>query len=482
VTERLGRCARSFAIAPFALFVFALWPAAASAAAPVAIDESVQIANPTTVPLEATAPGETEMTFAIASNPTQGSLGQVSSPTCQPTGTGSTDCKATVTYTPNECANGPDSFTYTATDTATTTISSPATVTLGADPNAAGPPPSPTLPQTAVTTAGASFTGAVQGALAGATVDYGDNSGVQPLVVDPSGDAPLSHVYAAEGSYQLTATNYAACGLTAAASERIDVLPPGALRLSVATAPPGGSASITVAGPASLAATLTVSPSDQVPGAGIVGATYPATSPLFAPARPPGDVLAGYDVRSISASANDTAVVTFSYADGGVITAPTLLFFDRSTDTFVPVRASTLVPNSLVVDAVHRRITIVFDNTSLPKLTDLTGTPFAVIARPPAIGGLAVTPRCVAPRAVRSLRLRLTLSQRATLQIRVHRLAGVRAPRRCGDHVARSTSPGDQVLRLAGHLRPGVYKVSVIARNIHGRSRVGSATFAVADS
>ena len=95
-TNRLGRRVRSFVIV-LGLLGFALWPAAASAAAPVAVDESVQIANPTTVPLEATTSGTTEMTFAIASNPTRGSLGQISSPTCQPTQTGGTDCKATVT-------------------------------------------------------------------------------------------------------------------------------------------------------------------------------------------------------------------------------------------------------------------------------------------------------------------------------------------------------------------------------------------------
>src|SRR5437588_3480597 len=68
------------------LLAFVLLPAAASADAPVAQDESVQIANPTTVPLEATTTGTTEMTFAIASSRTRGSLGQISSPTCQPTG------------------------------------------------------------------------------------------------------------------------------------------------------------------------------------------------------------------------------------------------------------------------------------------------------------------------------------------------------------------------------------------------------------
>jgi Bacterial Ig domain len=481
-TNCLGCGARSFVIGLLALLAFALWPNAASAAAPVAMDESVQIANPTMVPLEATTTGMTEMTFAIASNPTRGSLGQISSPTCQPTGTGSTGCKATVIYTPNQCTNGPDSFTYTAKDTATMVTSSPATVTLSPGPTASSSPPSPTLPQAGAATAGAVFTGVVRNALPGATVDFGDNTGAQPLVVDSSGNAPLFHAYAAEGSYVLTATNYGSCGMTATASERIDVLLPDALGLAVASVPPGGVARITVPGPASLTATLTVSPTDPAPGAGIVGATYPATSPLFGLAGPAGEVLAAYDIRSISVSTNDSAVVTFTYPDGGVPTAASVRFFDRSTNTFVPFRASTLLHESLVIDVPHHRITLVIDRTSFPTITGLNGTRFAVVGRPPAISGLAVTPRCVARAAIRSLRLRLTLSQRATLQIHVHRRAGVRAPPRCGGHDARATPAGHRVLRLRGHLRPGVYRLSVLAHNVHGRSRVASASFVVATS
>jgi Bacterial Ig domain len=464
-----------------ALVTFALWPAAASAAAPVAIDESVQIANPTTVPLEATVTGTTEMTFAIASNPTRGSLGQISSPTCQPTGNGSTDCKAIVTYAPNQCTNGPDSFTYTATDPAMMATSSPATVTISPGPTA----PPPTLPRTGVATAGAVFTGVVHDALPGATVDYGDNSGAQPLAVDSSSNAPLFHVYAAEGSHALTAINYGSCGLTAAASEHIDVLSPGALGLATASAAPGDIASIVVAtvpSAASLRATLAVSPTDPASGAGIVGATYPATSPLFGLAGPAGEVLAAYDVRAITVSTSDSVVVTFSYPDGGVPTAASLRYYDRARNTFVPVSPSTLVPRSLMIDVPDHRITIVIDRTSTPGITGLTGTRFAVIGQPPAISRLAVTPRCVARGAVRSLRVRLTLSQPARLQIDVGRRAGIRPPRRCGGHATRATHAGHRVLRLRGHLRPGIYTLRVLARNIHGRSRVASATFTVASS
>jgi hypothetical protein len=466
-------------LALLVLLAFALFPAAASADAPAAMDESAEIATPTTVPLEATATGSTEITFAIATGPAHGSLGQISSPTCQPTGSGSTDCKATVTYTPDQCSNGPDSFTYTATASATTATSNPANVTLSPGP-AAPAPPAPTLAQTGATSAGVPFTGSAQGTLPGATVDYGDGSGIQPLSVDSSGDAPLSHVYGAEGTYTLTVTNYGSCGTTATASARIDVLSPGAAGLAFANAPPGGTATITLPGATSLTATLTASPADAGPGPGLVGAIYPDTNPLFGLAGPAGQVLAGYDIRAIDVSTADAVVVTFSYPDGGVPTAASLRYFDPNTKTFVQVRPSTLVPDSLLIDAQNHRITLVIDRTSTPVITGLTGTRFAVVGEPPAISRLGVTPRCVAGAGVRSLRLRLRLSQRATLRIRVARRPGVRPPRRCGGHVASATPAGNRVLRLGRRLRPGVYTVSVSAHNIHGRSRVASATFAVA--
>src|SRR5271167_289092 len=175
--------------------IITLWPAVASADAPVATDQSVPVSNPTTVPLEATVTGTTEMTFAIASSPARGSLGQISTPTCQPTGTGSTDCKATVTYTPNVCTSGPDSFTYTATDTATATTSSPATITLTQGPPAASPPSDPSLAPNAAISAGAPFTATASNAVVGATADYGDGSGTQPLSVDSAGNAALTHTY-----------------------------------------------------------------------------------------------------------------------------------------------------------------------------------------------------------------------------------------------------------------------------------------------
>ena len=476
----MNRRAPAWASIALAALATALSPAAASAAVPVATDESVAIGNPTTVPLEATVPGATEMSFAIASSPSRGTLGPISSPSCQPTGSGGTDCKATVIYTPNQCTNGPDSFTYTATNTATMETSGAANVTLSPGSSASGPPPAPSVPLTGAAVAGVAFGGTVQNALAGATVDYGDGSGAQPLAVDTGGGSPLSHVYGAEGSYTLTATNHGSCGMASAASERVDVLPAGGTGLATAAAAPGNTASVTVAGPTPLTATLTVSPTDPI-AAFIAAAAYAAKSPLFALAGPAGPVVAAYDIRTLNASANDSAVVVFTYADGGVPTAASVLFFDPALNKFVPVHPSTLVANAVVNDVAHRQITIVLDRTSQPTITALTGTRFAVVGHVPAISRLAVTPRCASPTASGSLRLRFNLSQRATLAIRVRRSRRLREPRRCRSFAGRVTPAGNRQVRIGRRLRPGVYTVQVLARNVHGRSRVASTTFAVAD-
>jgi hypothetical protein len=458
--------------------IFALWPAVARADAPVAVDHSLAVANTTTVSLEATVSGTTEMSFAIASSPARGSLGEISTPTCQPTGTGSTDCTATVTYTPNLCTSGPDSFTYTATDTATMSISSPAAITLIQGPPPASLLPGPSLAPYRAISAGAPFTATASDAVVGATVDYGDGSGTQALSLDSAGTATLTHTYAAEGTFTLTLTNPGACGTSSSANERVDVVGSGTLDLASAIAPPGGNASIALPGVIGLTATLTAGPTDQ--SAQILGATYPPTSPLFALAAAKGQVLAGYDVRAINVSSNDSAVVSFSFPDGGTPTAASVVYFEPEAQRFAAVRPSAVVANSLVIDVVHRRVTIVFDRSSVPSITNLGGTRFALIAAPPAISGLAVTPRCLATGSSRSLRLRLTLSEKAALKIRVRRRAGARPPARCSGRSRRSArGAANKTLRVRGRLRAGVYEITVTARNIHGSSQA-TTTFAVA--
>jgi len=456
-----------------AVVTIAMWPAAARAEElPLATSESVPVASPTTVQLEASVAGMTEMTFAISSNPASGSLGEISSAICAPTATGGSDCTATVTYTPNACTSGPDSFAYVAINTATMAASEPATVALtqGAP---APSPDAPSLPATAAVSAGAPFSVGAAGVAAGATVEYGDGSGAQTLAAAAGGTAVLRHSYAAEGVYTATVTNHGACGTSSAASEEVSVVASGSLQVAAASAMPGTSTSITIPGATGLTAVLTSVPGDQP--AAIFAATYAPANPLFEAASTSRQVLAGYDFRAIGVSGSDRAVVSFGFPDGGIPTAASLVYLDRSTESFVPVRSSGLVPDSYIVDIPDHTVSVVFDSSSRPSITELSGTRFALIAVPPALHDFALTPRCTTARGARSLRVHLVPTQRAALAIHVRRLAHVRTPARCPRRKhAIATRPGEEIFPLHRRLRAGVYQVTVVARNMHGTSRTST--------
>src|SRR6266705_5864899 len=67
--------------------------------------------TPVTITLEALRSNNNNLTFSIVNAPLNGSLGSVSAATCSGGG-----CTATVTYTPGADYNGPDSFTFRASD------------------------------------------------------------------------------------------------------------------------------------------------------------------------------------------------------------------------------------------------------------------------------------------------------------------------------------------------------------------------------
>jgi large repetitive protein len=83
------------------------------------------------ITLSASDPDSPSLTFSIGTGPSHGSLGPIGAPTCTPAGSGST-CTAGVTYTPSPGYNGPDSFTFSASDG--TLSSALATVSITVNP------------------------------------------------------------------------------------------------------------------------------------------------------------------------------------------------------------------------------------------------------------------------------------------------------------------------------------------------------------
>ena len=87
--------------------------------------------TPATITLSGTDPETCQLTFAIVTGPTNGTLGATTNGACTP-GSPNSDA-ASVTYTPTAGYTGSDSFTYTVNDG--TATSAPATVSLTVSPN-----------------------------------------------------------------------------------------------------------------------------------------------------------------------------------------------------------------------------------------------------------------------------------------------------------------------------------------------------------
>jgi parallel beta-helix repeat protein len=226
-----------------------------------------------------------------------------------------------------------------------------------------------------------------------AVVDYGDGSGPMPLALAANGSFTLAHHYAREGNFPVSVRVTDSEGLVGSASFLVAAYISGIKlgQVGVGTAAPGHSVTVSAPG---ITAILFRSAQDADPG-GLLVVPVPvsvarglsATSPAGRPT-----VSAAYDVRGINLTAADTAVVTFAYPGGGV-GLPVLRYFDPARGTFLPVHGSSLAPATPRIDTRDRLITVVFDRTSRPALTSLTGTVFTVsVALPVQEASVAAAP------------------------------------------------------------------------------------------
>jgi parallel beta-helix repeat protein len=226
-----------------------------------------------------------------------------------------------------------------------------------------------------------------------AVVDYGDGSGPVPLALAANHSFTLAHLYAQEGNFQVSVRVADSEGLEGSASFLVATYVVGINlgQVGVGLAAPGQSVTVSAQG---ITAILFRSERDTGPG-GLLVVPVPVTVARGLSATSPGGrstVSAAYDVRGINLTDADTAVVVFAYPGGGV-GLPVLRYFDPARDAFLPVQGSTRAPATPSIDQANRLISVVFDSTSRPALTSLTGTVFTVsVALPVEVASLATPP------------------------------------------------------------------------------------------
>jgi hypothetical protein len=225
------------------------------------------------------------------------------------------------------------------------------------------------------------------------TVNYGDGSGVQPLALAPNHTFTLHHTYQQEGSYLVTVEVTDEGGASDFASILIEVFNSGVdlTQIKRATAD---------------------SPTSSDPGITATLHTTSATaSLLLAPITPSavvqpggafqaeglGTFVSAYDIRSVDLTAQDKVVMTFQFSPGRG--TPALEYFDSSSQSFKPILGSTIQPNSFAIDPVRGTITLVLDESSTPRLTDLTRTVFVVSIPQAQLSPSVVSPPPTLPQA-----------------------------------------------------------------------------------
>ena len=268
----------------------------------------------------------------------------------------------------------------------------PAAVTLtpfGAQVNASAP----SVPVGASFGLSGTFIDQGQGPVGGALVriSWGDGAvETDPVTVgNGQGAFTASHVYQTQGSFSVTvlvtdeAGNVIGVGALAAP---VEALPAGAGTVDTVDVPPGATVTQSVTDVVSgtvTTATLTVAPGDTG------GELITAEVKNFVPPPTQGllQTVASFEIRQQDLQQGDSALITFVVPGASVEsgTVPQIYFQDPTTGKetlFKGVSSITQAGNTLV-------ITIRLDNSSTPKLTELTGTVFTVAAS--TAGPTAVT-------------------------------------------------------------------------------------------
>ncbi|MCI0461419.1 MAG: PKD domain-containing protein [Gemmataceae bacterium] len=213
-----------------------------------------------------------------------------------------------------------------------------------------------------------------------AVVDYGDGSDEEVVALRPDGSFDLAHVYATEGSFIVTITIQDDDNGTGTAGFFVHTFLAGPAEAQSAFAAPGETVQVEAGG---TRVTLQHKSGGRV--AGVVVAQLPneaVSAPLVA-ADSDGSgadqALATYDIRALNVTEEDVVVVEFE-VNSPLGRVPTLFYLDPVTNRLVPVQGSTQFPAGLLIErdpgTTLFRITLILDNTSSPRITELTGTIF----------------------------------------------------------------------------------------------------------
>jgi hypothetical protein len=206
-----------------------------------------------------------------------------------------------------------------------------------------------------------------------ATVDYGDDSGELPLLLNADKTFILNHVYSQEGSYLLRVSVHDSNGGDGSDTALVNVLPSLAVEESTQGAAPGLTAAVTVT---NATGTLQHSSNAQSAATLLIAQLQPAF--IFNLPSSPTEVLEQFDIRVVNSDPGDVATFTFRYA-ASVTSVPVLQYIDPLTHRVLPVQGSQRFRDSLIIDPVRHVITLTLDNTSAPAITNLKGTVFTVV-------------------------------------------------------------------------------------------------------
>jgi hypothetical protein len=203
-----------------------------------------------------------------------------------------------------------------------------------------------------------------------ATVDYGDGSGPQPVTVNGR-SITLGHVYTTEGTFKITLTLQDGFGGTDTLTEQAAVLLPGTSGVKAVVVPAGQSVTVTVAG-----AIVTLSNlGGTTPAIIVLGDIDPASLKGIpgSPANDATQLMAAYEIRVLAAGPDSVLTATLTFPNGAAGATPNLLFFDKASGAFLPVR-----PGSASANLLGHFETFTLGSGTGPTVAGLSGTVFTL--------------------------------------------------------------------------------------------------------